>query len=191
MLYVQALKTFHINNIFLDLNQNESKLNVIPIILYVLTNRVGYFLIIFAAINNQNLFSMKKIISICFACLLFLSCATLFTGSRQAITFDAKMPEVGIYKDGVKLGETKNDGTFTTKIGKELSSVNMMAKKEGYKNEPFFLNTRFNGVSCINLLNIIDFIVCLMFICWRSTFQYRLPLPIAYRSSIVINVVYA
>ena len=64
MLYVQALKTFHINNIFLDLNQNESKLNVIPIILYVLTNRVGYFLIIFAAINNQNLFSMKKIISI-------------------------------------------------------------------------------------------------------------------------------
>lgn len=46
MLYVQALKTFHINNIFLDLNQNESKLNVIPIILYVLTNRVGYFLII-------------------------------------------------------------------------------------------------------------------------------------------------
>lgn len=79
MLYVQALKTFHINNIFLDLNQNESKLNVIPIILYVLTNRVGYFLIIFAAINNQNLFSMKKIISICFACLLFSSCATLFT----------------------------------------------------------------------------------------------------------------
>lgn len=155
MLYVQALKTFHINNIFLDLNQNESKLNVIPIILYVLTNRVGYFLIIFAAINNQNLFSMEKIISICFACLLFSSCATLFTGSRQAITFDAKMPEVGIYKDGVKLGETKNDGTFTTKIGKELSSVNMMAKKEGYKNEPFFLNTRFNGVSCINLLNII------------------------------------
>ena len=155
MLYVQALKTFHINNIFLDLNQNESKLNLIPIILYVLTNRVGYFLIIFAAINNQNLFSMKKIISICFACLLFSSCATLFTGSRQAITFDAKMPEVGIYKDGVKLGETKNDGTFTTKIGKELSSVNMMAKKEGYKNEPFFLNTRFNGVSCINLLNII------------------------------------
>ena len=58
MLYVQALKTFHINNIFLDLNQNESKLNVIPIILYVLTNRVGYFLIIFAAINNQNLFSI-------------------------------------------------------------------------------------------------------------------------------------
>ena len=155
MLYVQALKTLHINNIFLDLNQNESKLNVIPIILYVLTNRVGYFLIIFAAINNQNLFSMKKIISICCACLLFSSCATLFTGSRQAITFDAKMPEVGIYKDGVKLGETKNDGTFTTKIGKELSSVNMMAKKEGYKNEPFFLNTRFNGVSCINLLNII------------------------------------
>lgn len=155
MLYVQALKTFHINNIFLDLNQNESKLNVIPIILYVLTNRVGYFLIIFAAINNQNLFSIKKIISICFACLLFSSCATLFTGSRQAITFDAKMPEVGIYKDGVKLGETKNAGTFTTKIGKELSSVNMMAKKEGYKNEPFFLNTRFNGVSCINLLNII------------------------------------
>lgn len=33
--------------------------------------------------------------------------------------------------------------------------MNMMAKKEGYKNEPFFLNTRFNGVSCINLLNII------------------------------------
>ena len=155
MLYVQALKTFHINNIFLDLNQNESKLNVIPIILYVLTNRVGYFLIIFSAINNQNLFSMKMIISICCDCLLFSSCATLFTGSRQAITFDAKMPEVGIYKDGVKLGETKNDGTFTTKIGKELSSVNMMAKKEGYKNEPFFLNTRFNGVSCINLLNII------------------------------------
>lgn len=98
---------------------------------------------------------MKKVLFICCVCVLFSSCATLFTGSRQSITFDAKMPEVGIYKDGVKLGETKKDGTFTTKIGKELSSINMMAKKEGYKNEPFFLNARFNGVSCINLLNVI------------------------------------
>ena len=28
------------------------------------------------------------------------------------------MPEVGIYKHGVKLGETDKDSTFTTKIGK-------------------------------------------------------------------------
>lgn len=81
------------------------------------------------------------------------SCATIFCGSRQSITFDAKMPEVSIYREGVKLGETKNDGTFTTKIGKELSSLTMMAKKEGYKKETFFLETKFNGVACINLLN--------------------------------------
>ncbi len=61
---------------------------------------------------------MKKVLFIGCVWVLFFSCATLFTGSRQSITFDAKMPEVGIYKHGVKLGETDKDSTFTTKIGK-------------------------------------------------------------------------
>lgn len=102
---------------------------------------------------------MKKYLSVCASCILLSSCATIFCGSRQAITFDAKMPDVRIYKDGMKLGVTKADGTFTTKIDKELSSVNFVAKKEGYKNELFFLNTKFNGVACINLLDVLGWAI--------------------------------
>ena len=89
---------------------------------------------------------------ICALCLS--SCGTLFTPSKQPITFTG-MPETRIYDNGKKLGEISEGGTTTIKVRKELSSKTLIAKKDGYKNTPFTLDATFNPVSIINLTNIL------------------------------------
>ena len=87
---------------------------------------------------------------ICALCLS--SCGTLFTPSKQSITFMG-MPETRIYDNGKKLGEISEGGTTIIKVRKELSSKTLIAKKDGYKNTPFTLDATFNPVSIINLTN--------------------------------------
>ena len=65
--------------------------------------------------------------------LLMTSCGTLFTPTRQNITFIG-LPETTIYDNGKKLGQIKEDGETTIKIKKKLSKKILVAKKEGYKN---------------------------------------------------------
>ena len=89
---------------------------------------------------------------ICALCLS--SCGTLFTTSKQSITFMG-MPETRIYDNGKKLGEISEGGTTIIKVRKELSSKTLIAKKDGYKNTPFTLDATFNPVSIINLTNIL------------------------------------
>ena len=89
---------------------------------------------------------------ICVLCLS--SCGTLFTPSKQPITFMG-MPETRIYDNGKKLGEIAEGGTTTIKVRKKLSDKTLIAKKEGYKNTPVTLETTFNPVSIINLTNVL------------------------------------
>ena len=89
---------------------------------------------------------------ICALCLS--SCGTLFTPSKQSITFIG-MPETRIYDNGKKLGEISEGGTTIIKVRKELSGKTLIAKKDGYKNTPFTLDAKFNPVSIINLTNIL------------------------------------
>lgn len=97
---------------------------------------------------------MKKLLILLFVGLIFQSCGTLFTPTRQSIIFTG-MPETAIYDNGKKLGEIKEDGATTLKIKKKISKKVLTAKKEGYKNEYIILYTTLNPVSIINLTNIL------------------------------------
>lgn len=97
---------------------------------------------------------MKKVILMLICALCLSSCGTLFTPSKQPITFMGT-PEARIYDNGIKLGEIEEDGTATIKIKKKLSNKTLIVKKEGYKNTPIVLEATFNPVSIINLTNIL------------------------------------
>ena len=97
---------------------------------------------------------MKKVLMMSICALCLSSCGTLFTPSKQSITFMG-MPETRIYDNGKKLGEISEGGTTIIKVRKELSSKTLIAKKDGYKNTPFTLDATFNPVSIINLTNIL------------------------------------
>ena len=97
---------------------------------------------------------MRKILCLVIGTLCFTSCGTLFTPSKQPITFMG-MPETRIYDNNQKIAEIPEDGTTTVNIRKKLSDKTLIAKKEGYKNTPIQLNAVFNPVSVINLTNVI------------------------------------
>lgn len=82
------------------------------------------------------------------------SCGTLFTSSRQTITFTGD-GGTKIYDNGKKIAEINDDGTGSARVRKKLSDKTFIAKKEGYKNTPVVLESTFNPVSIINLLNVV------------------------------------
>lgn len=97
---------------------------------------------------------MRNLVIVLFIGLLFTSCGTLFTSTKQPITFVGQ-PETSIFDHGKKLGRIGEDGETTIKIKKRLSNKVLIAKKEGYKTTAFTLNSVFNPVSIINLTNIL------------------------------------
>ena len=97
---------------------------------------------------------MKKVLLMLTCVLCLSSCGTLFTPSKQPITFMG-MPETRIYDNGKKLGKIAESGTTTIKVRKKLSNKTLIAKKDGYKNTPVTLDATFNPVSIINLTNIL------------------------------------
>lgn len=94
---------------------------------------------------------MKKILLFVLPAMLLSSCCTLFTSSKQAITFNGENG-IKIYDDGVKIAEIKDNNTTSVFIKKELSSKYLIAKKEGYRPTPLKLDTKFNSVAVINIL---------------------------------------
>ena len=83
--------------------------------------------------------------------MMLSSCCTLFTPSKQAITFNGENG-IKIYDDGVKIAEIKDNNSTSVFIKKELSSKYLIAKKEGYRPTPLKLDTKFNSVAVINIL---------------------------------------
>ena len=94
---------------------------------------------------------MKKILLLVLSAMLLSSCCTLFTPSKQAITFNGENG-IKIYDDGVKIAEIKDNNTTSVRIKKELSSKYLIAKKEGYRPTPLKLDTKFDAVAVINIL---------------------------------------
>ena len=85
--------------------------------------------------------------------LLFTSCGTLFTPTRQRITFTG-LPETKIYDNGRKLGEINEDGVTTIKVRKKLYNKDLLAKKQGYKNAIITLDAVLHPISIINFTNL-------------------------------------
>ncbi|MFV0419181.1 MAG: hypothetical protein ACK5KT_10685 [Dysgonomonas sp.] len=96
---------------------------------------------------------MKKIILLAIIGFSLSSCATLFTSSRQSITF-AGAEGTKIYDAGsnIKLAEIGSDKTATVSVKKNMSDKQLLAKKEGYKTTPLLLESSFNTTSLWNIL---------------------------------------
>lgn len=109
---------------------------------------------------NIKLHIMKKLVVFASVVFLFSSCATIFTPSKQSITFSG-IEGTKIYdaSNNVKLAEIGSDKTATISVKKKMSDKQLLAKKEGYKTLPFILESTFNTTSLWNILFWPGFIV--------------------------------
>lgn len=87
------------------------------------------------------------------AAISFSSCCTIFTASKQDITFMApngtKIYDVAT---NVKIAEVESNNMITTKIKKKFEDKQLIARKDGYSPTPFMLETAFNPSSLWNIL---------------------------------------
>lgn len=83
----------------------------------------------------------------------FTSCMSIFSSAKQTITFTGE--EGTKLYDGtnnVKLAEISEEGMAAVKIKKNLSDKTIIAKKKGYRNTPFVVESRFNPKALWNIL---------------------------------------
>ena len=95
---------------------------------------------------------MKKFSTIVLTTLLLFmtSCATLFTGTKDRITFTSNPPGATIYLDGVELCRT----LCTTYIKRSIADTYVEFKLDDYETKLIKLNKEFNIISVINLGNL-------------------------------------
>ncbi|MBU3836539.1 MULTISPECIES: hypothetical protein [Phocaeicola] len=96
---------------------------------------------------------MKNIMLLLVASMTLSSCCTLFSSSKQTITFTG--PEgTKIYdaSSNMRLGEIGKDQVTTIKIKKKREDKTLIAKKEGYKPSPLMLESTFNNACLWNIL---------------------------------------
>ena len=96
---------------------------------------------------------MKKIIlCILISPLLFvhMNCGTLFTGTTDNITFNSNVKGAVVEMDGVEVGRTPH----TMKVKRSFNGT-MGITADGYETKRFGLQKSFNGVSVLNLFNLL------------------------------------
>ncbi len=79
------------------------------------------------------------------------SCATLFTSSKQSITFESTPPGAKVQVNGIDMGVTP----VTIPIRKKLESPTITMKKEGYETRTFELEQSLSTASIFNLANLL------------------------------------
>ncbi len=96
---------------------------------------------------------MKKLLLIVSSVLLLTSCMTICSKSKQPITFTG-MNGTRLYNaaNNVKIAEITDGNSVTVNIKKKLSDQTFIAKKEGYVNTPFVVDSEFNAKSLWNIL---------------------------------------
>lgn len=96
---------------------------------------------------------IKAIVIMAASAWLLTSCATLFTKSKQEVTFKGVPGTTLVDKDkNRKVAEIAPNGFATTKLKKQLKSMTLEAKKEGYKTEDFQLGTKIQGAFWANII---------------------------------------
>ena len=95
---------------------------------------------------------MKKVFLVAsIASLLTTSCATIFTGTKDRITFNSNPQGAVIYKDGVEQCKTP----CTLKVRRSMNETDMEFKLDGYETRLITLDKAFNTVSVVNLGNLL------------------------------------
>lgn len=80
------------------------------------------------------------------------SCATLFTGTKDTVHFESTPTGAKVQVDGIDRGKTPCDVRVKRRAGGGAMAT---YKMEGYESRTFELQTSFNGVAALNLLNIL------------------------------------
>ncbi|NMA74032.1 MAG: hypothetical protein GX963_07680 [Bacteroidales bacterium] len=96
---------------------------------------------------------MKTFIFIIIVIISLNSCATIFTKSRQTITFTGE-PGTKIYDSStnIKLAEIGEDEMATISFKKGLNDKQLVIKKEGEKTKAVIVESRFNAHTLWNIL---------------------------------------
>lgn len=82
------------------------------------------------------------------------SCATIFTGSKKQVTFDANInQQASLTIDGYK--HSNVSFPYTTRIKGGFDDTVVKAEAEGYKTTQLIINKSFNAVSVLNLTDIL------------------------------------
>ncbi|MDO5615125.1 MAG: PEGA domain-containing protein [Cruoricaptor ignavus] len=79
------------------------------------------------------------------------SCATIFTGTSDAITFNSSPEGAKVYEAGIEKCTTP----CTFKVNRSLSQKTVEIRKDGYENKVIGLDSKFNGVSILNLFGLL------------------------------------
>ncbi len=80
----------------------------------------------------------KELCLIVWLCLTLSSCCTVFTSSKQTVTFQAPNG-TRIYdaSTNTKIAEVKQDNTVSVPVKKRREDKQFIARKEGYQPTPF------------------------------------------------------
>jgi hypothetical protein len=93
----------------------------------------------------------KSIIVVSIVSLFMTSCATIFTGTKDRITFNSTPAGATIYKNGVEQCKTP----CTLNVKRSLNDTDIEYKLDGYETKLITLDKEFNVVSVINLGNLL------------------------------------
>lgn len=97
----------------------------------------------------------SKLILIFFILFVFTSCATLFTGTKDNITFRTDPPGATIYIDGVEQCITP----CTLDVTRSLLETDVDIRLDGYEARYITLSKEFNVVSILNLGNLLGWAI--------------------------------
>ena len=94
---------------------------------------------------------MNRILSLMIALFLMTGCATIFTGTKDRISFSSTPSGATIYKDGVEICTTP----CNYRIKRSINDTDIEFKLDGYETRLITLDKEFNLVSIINLGNLL------------------------------------
>jgi hypothetical protein len=111
---------------------------------------------------------MKIIPNVCFAALVALAassvlgCATIISGTSQAISIDSNVPGANVAIEGSLVGVTP----FSGKVKRQREAVALVSH-EGYVAQPLTLTTSFNPVAILSIVWDYSTTDCLTGACWE------------------------
>ena len=83
--------------------------------------------------------------------IMMTSCATIFTGTKDTISFDSNIPKTKVMINGMERCQTP----CQTKVKRTLGTETVTFVSNGYQAKTIELDSKFNGVSIINLASIL------------------------------------
>lgn len=103
----------------------------------------------------EKLATMKKHILLIICTILMSNCATIFTGTKDTISFNSNPEGAVVFKDGLEICKTP----CRIPVRRSLNDVDIEFKLDGYETRIFTLDKEFNLVSVVNLGNLFGWAV--------------------------------